>query len=169
MRRCLLWVAMSPNGYTFRVGCRSSKRECLGPACSLDSCNLAACGHWWHLDVHFQDMLGKPSRKMFWYRQKWGFLEPSEEMNKWWDRSEMEATVEGLRCKLSYLFANWLNKRVELSSYYSKSIETIFFYFCSCKMNVEKWRQQPSGLLYACRVNLIIFKLFVRHATFWDL
>lgn len=141
MRRCLLWVAMSPNGFTFRVGCRSSKRERLGRACSLDSCNLAACGHWWHLYVHFQDTLGKPSRKMFWYRQKWGFFEPSEEMNKWSDRIENEAIVGGLRCKLSKLFTNWLNKRVEHSSYYCNENENqkkhIFFYqFCSCNANV---------------------------------
>lgn len=75
-------------------------------ACLLDSCNLAACGHWWHLYVHFQDMLGKPSRKMFWYGQKWGFLQASEEMNKWSDRREKEATAESLCCKLSYPFTD---------------------------------------------------------------
>lgn len=96
MRQCLLWVAMSPNGFAFRVSCRSSKRERLGQACSLDSCNLAACGHWWHLYVHFQDMLGKPSRKTFWSGQKWGFFEASEEMNKWSEGRENEARVESV-------------------------------------------------------------------------
>lgn len=85
MRR---WVAMSPNRFTFQVCSASSKRECLGWVCLLDRGNLAACGHWWHLCVHFQDVLGKPSRRMLWYRQKWSFLKASDETVKWLDRRE---------------------------------------------------------------------------------
>ena len=85
MRR---WVAMSLNRFTFQVCSASSKRECLGWVCLLDRGNLAACGHWWHLCVHFQDVLGKPSRRMLWYRQKWSFRKASDETVKWLDRRE---------------------------------------------------------------------------------
>lgn len=60
--------------------------ESVGAECvCLTGAICPACGHWWHLCVHFQDVLGKPSRKMFWYRQKWSFLKASEEMDKWLD------------------------------------------------------------------------------------
>lgn len=175
MRRCLLWVAMSPNGFTFCVGCRSSKRERLGRACSLDSCNLAACGHWWHLYVHFQDMLGKPSRKMFWYRQKWGFLEPSKEMNKWSDRVKNEAIVEGLRCKLSLFFYKLIEQKSRTLQLLLRSQrewkETRFFSFVVVPwmlLYIGKFTQQLNCMLTAGFNQMSIF-LFVWRATLEDL
>lgn len=147
MRKCLLWVAMSLNGFTFRVGCGSSKRERLGQACSLDSCNLAACGHWWHLYVHFQDMLGKPSRKMFWSGQKWGFLEASEEMNKWSDRRENEAIAESF-----HTFSQINNKKSTEYRWKESSIFVVVFFFVIWAviwrfLYISKWTWQPSAQL----------------------
>lgn len=88
MRRRLWWVAVSLSFHFSSVVGISRKRERRAWVCLLDRGNLPACGHWWHLCVHFQDVLGKPSRKMFWCRQKWSFLEASEETDSWWDSGE---------------------------------------------------------------------------------
>lgn len=104
MRWCLLWVAVSPNRFTFQVCSASSKWECLGWVCFLDRGNLAACGHWWHLCVHFQDALGKPSRRMLWPGQKWSFLKASDETVKWLDRRER---MRGLRRHYTEIFLSF--------------------------------------------------------------
>lgn len=88
MRRRLLWVAVSLSFYFSSVAGIARKRERRAWVCLLDRGNLPACGHWWHLCVHFQDVLGKPSRKMFRCRQKWSFLEAWEETESWWDSGE---------------------------------------------------------------------------------
>lgn len=74
-----------------------------------------ACGHWWHLCVHFQDVLGKPSRKMFWCRQKWSFLKASEEMDKWLDSggTTLGNSRDLILCTQSFSLITWYFTRAE--------------------------------------------------------
>lgn len=103
MKGRLLWVAISLNRFAFQACLPSRKWECLGWVCLLDRANLAVRGHWWHLCVHFQDVLGQPCRNTLWYRQKWSFLKASDEMDKWLDRREPSSTSLEHSC---FLFKN---------------------------------------------------------------
>lgn len=130
MSRCLLWVAMSRNRFTFQVWFASRKWERLGWVCSLDRGNLAACGHWWHLCVHFQYALGKPSRKTFRYRQKWSFLKASEEIDKWLYRRERGAREWGNRGDITLWPSYWS---------FCTRIKHIYIYIYRNQRGKETW------------------------------